>query len=743
MKKHILQLLLILLVLIIPFNISYAENNMIEQNEAKEENGIKVVNNYNEKNNQVTVQIISPVELKPTKPTWKYSSDRFSCTKVISENTTYTTPVEDINGKVTEVEIKVTEIRMPQLTYKYKYDENTNKVTVTIISDIELKPTKPTWKYSADHLSCTKVISENTTYTTPVEDKFGHVVNANIEVTGIIKTQLTTNYIYDEKTNKVTVEIISNVPLKKEAKPTWNYNAEQMKFTKVYTKNESYDTLVENKFGEVFIIGINVTQVRTAKITVSKVYDKVNNKVTVTLTSDIELKHTKITWNISDDHKVYTKEYTKNEAYPTYAEDIYGNVIKIDINVFEIDEKGPEVKVEYKFNIDGTVTIYLRANEPLLGSAKPTWDLTSETVFEKAYSEDNQDYNTVVKDIYGNATLVWIKFVKKIENISDTIKIGYIYTSNEEVIASIISTVGLQPGSKPTWNLSEDGKIYTKVYKENTVYTTTVVEVNGRVITVPIKISFFPIKYELGIYGQSGAKIRGIPGGSDLEYLKFGYGPNVVFLTFCVHGYEDGWAGDGGFLVDTANAFYNRLIQNQDYALAEKWTIYVLREVNPDGRRLGYTNNGPGRRTLYSKNGSGIDLNRCWPTESTYERFKDDRNYNGTSAWQAYEAEYLRDFLLSHKSQGGQTVLIDLHGWENQLIGDPGLCEYYRQQYPTCRTHNYGNYGSQYLIKWAKQNLGARTALVELPLARSYQQANAMGLTEKYITATLNMLRGI
>ena len=249
------------------------------------------------------------------------------------------------------------------------------------------------------------------------------------------------------------------------------------------------------------------------------------------------------------------------------------------------------------------------------------------------------------------------------------------------------------------------------------------------------------IERETITYGYSGAYLHGVSGGSELICYKYGDGPNVLFATFCVHGFEDSWDRDGEILVKTANDFYDRLIQEQDYSLAEKWTIYIFPEVNPDGRRLGTTKNGPGRTTLYSMVGKGIDINRSWQTGSSYERFTSDRNYNGTEGFQAYEARYLRDFILSHKTNNGQNVLIDFHGWENQLIGDESICKYYKEQYPSCRTTGYGRYGSQYIISWARLNIGAKVALVELPLANSMAEALSMKLPEKYITATLNYLR--
>ena len=251
------------------------------------------------------------------------------------------------------------------------------------------------------------------------------------------------------------------------------------------------------------------------------------------------------------------------------------------------------------------------------------------------------------------------------------------------------------------------------------------------------------IEYGTGEYGFSGAAKHGIAGGSTLRYYKYGSGPNVFFATFCVHGYEDSWSADGFILTCIADNLYNKLIAMQDASIADKWTIYIFPEVNPDGRRMGYTNNGPGRLTLYSQVGRGLDINRCWQTGSSYTRYTDSRNYNGTAGFQSYEASALRDFMLSHKSNSGQTVLVDLHGWENQLIGNEQIANYYKSYIPTCDTRNYGVYGNQYIVSWARQNLGAKATLVEFPKANNPEHVASMGLSDLFIYATLQMLREV
>ena len=380
----------------------------------------------------------------------------------------------------------------------------------------------------------------------------------------------------------------------------------------------------------------------------------------------------------------------------------------------------------------------MHSNEKL-GDTKKTWTLSEDEMTYSAIFRTDSDYNSSVQDIYGNSTNVYIKLKKKMSKHTGTdgsqIFVGYMYTSYNNVIVQITSNVALQ-NTKPTWKLENNQYTYTKTYIDDIDYSTSIVNVNGVTTNIPIVIDwFFKIIYESGTYGNSGAAINGISGGSGLEYLRFGNGPNVFFATFCVHGFEDGWARDGEVLVNIANNFYDRLKNDKDKVLAKKWSIYIFKEVNPDGRRLGYTNNGPGRTTLYSSIGRGIDINRSWQTGGSYKRYTDSRNYNGTAGFQAYEAGALRDFLLSHKSNGGQTVLVDLHGWENQLIGDSQIGNYYKRQYSSCSTRNYDNYGTQYLISWARQNLGAKATLVELPPYDT--DAN------KYINATLAMLREI
>ena len=261
------------------------------------------------------------------------------------------------------------------------------------------------------------------------------------------------------------------------------------------------------------------------------------------------------------------------------------------------------------------------------------------------------------------------------------------------------------------------------------------------------------ITFEIGTFGYSGLRVAGDSRGTNLKYYRFGDGPNVFFATFVVHGFEDHFGRDGTEISIIAENFINELRARNDSNLAKKWTIYIFPEINPDGRNYGWSHDGPGRTSLYSaaSGNKGIDINRCWSTN--FVPMYNDRNYTGSTPFNSYESRYLRDFLLSKKSTTGQTVLVDLHGWTTQVIGDGEICGYYKQKFPS---NSYtSSYGKGYLINWARSSLGAngrtaRSALIELPAygaggkkIMSHQDVVNSDYSRKYIDATLNMLKGI
>ena len=196
MKKIVKIFMLILFVSLIIDPCHYAIG-------VENENGIDVVYEYDSKSNQVTAKIISDIELQDTKPTWKLSNDKKTYTKVFSSNMSYSTPVQDKNGNVINVNINVTQVRVAKITMEYEYNKTTNTVVAKMVSDIELKDTKPTWKLSDDKKVYTKSFEANTNYSTAATDKFGNVINIKINITQVKVAEITMKYEYNEKTNTV------------------------------------------------------------------------------------------------------------------------------------------------------------------------------------------------------------------------------------------------------------------------------------------------------------------------------------------------------------------------------------------------------------------------------------------------------------------------------------------------------------------------------------------------------------
>lgn len=250
------------------------------------------------------------------------------------------------------------------------------------------------------------------------------------------------------------------------------------------------------------------------------------------------------------------------------------------------------------------------------------------------------------------------------------------------------------------------------------------------------------------VYGQTQK-------GRDMFYYKCGTGQNHLFLTFALHGWEDGvmadgtdYHGDGNVLLKIAKRFmqkFTNLSNSSLNTIKNNWTIYVFPGINLDGIVNGNSNNGFGR-CLYDK----LDPNRNWGgnfvANNENPRYKTSSNY-----FDAIELVNLRDCLRNNIGSG-KNVLIDVHGWYNQTVGSANLGEYYWNSMgiPSAR-HSY-SYGQGYLIAWAKNSptlsatssdypgLGAETCLVELAPTTNYSDVNIQNYGDQFFNGTVNLL---
>ena len=406
MKKIKICTMVAIIVISIISLISYAEDNkkLVITTEYK----------YESDNSKVEVIMHSNNPLQHTKPTWDLSDDKLLYTKKFDKNQIYITPVQDVYGNIENVEIKIEEIAKAKVTFSTQF--NTDGTVLGIIkSNIKMKKTKSTWNLSDDQLTYTKVLTADTQeYTTPVETIYGEIIIVKVKIEKH-DLDIKVEYKYNEIDNNVLVKIKSNNILEN-TKLTWNLSADKLEYTKVLDVNRIYTTPVQDIYGNIKDVNIEITKLKPV-ITTSYKYNASKNNVTVSMNSNVQLQHTKPTWNLSNDGLVYKKDFDLNQTYTTPVQDIYGNIAAVEIKITQIP---PIIKVTNVNNGDGTATVIMTSNQPL-ANTKPSWNLSEDKLKYTKVFNSNQEYETPVQDVYGNIVQVKIKVkVKGVVNIDET-----------------------------------------------------------------------------------------------------------------------------------------------------------------------------------------------------------------------------------------------------------------------------------------------------------------------------------
>lgn len=218
---------------------------------------------------------------------------------------------------------------------------------------------------------------------------------------------------------------------------------------------------------------------------INKKYNSTTNTVTVEAKSNEILAQTKPTWVLSADKKTYVKTYTQNGTYTTTFTDIYGNTSKETFTINEIDDKGPKITINQKYNSEtNTVTVEAISNETL-GKTKPTWTLRDDKItYVKEYNT-NGIYTTKFEDIYGNV----ISKTFTVNEVQSRYKIDKMYDVTTNTVKVTVANNYRMQATKPTWQLSENQTIYSKTYNLNGEYTTKFVDVDGNETSLSFTIS--------------------------------------------------------------------------------------------------------------------------------------------------------------------------------------------------------------------------------------------------------------
>lgn len=244
--------------------------------------------------------------------------------------------------------------------------------------------------------------------------------------------------------------------------------------------------------------------------------------------------------------------------------------------------------------------------------------------------------------------------------------------------------------------------------------------------------------------------------GQNMQVYKAGTGRKHLYLIFALHGWEDGHDpnfadgfhhGDGDMLIRICKKFVEKFENNDNFNDGEReqilndWSIYVYPGINLDGLVKGHTNDGYGRCLK-----NGLDPNRNWDTvDPAFIPNKTDvRNKTASTPFQAQELRALRDHLLASNTDTDKAILIDLHGWYNQIVGNYELGAIFENAMGLDPKRRGKTYGDGYLINWARKSdtLNAQSCLVELIESNDYSESRIEGtLSNQYYSAILNILR--
>ena len=195
--------------------------------------------------------------------------------------------------------------------------------------------------------------------------------------------------------------------------------------------------------------------------------------------------------------------------------------------------------------------------------------------------------------------------------------------------------------------------------------------------------------------------------GENLESYEIkGNGTNskVMFIEFGLHGYEDEYPKDAKVLIKLANNVIKYYANNPEKLM--DFTLVIVPCANPDGVLYGKNNYREDKKNAFGRcTAKGIDMNRD---------FKEDK-------YKAKETKALKKLLNKYKDR--IKINIDVHGWEDSVLGKKKLVEAFIK-YIGNKVNKTGQYGGNrgYIINYTRKVLKAYSALVEFKNSKSVNE---------------------
>ena len=465
------------------YNIAFAEITIIKAN--------VTYSTTTPTNQDVTVTIVTSQPMQEVGG-WVLSADKKSLTRIYKTNTSSKGETIDIrdsigNGPDEPVIVKITNIDKtpPTVNVKYSTTEPTNQNVIATITANETLQRPEGWTLSEDKKTLTKEYSANTSIDgekIDVKDSAGNSAQEEviIKITNIDKKAPETNIQYsttDPTNQNVIATITANEAIQNVE--GWNLSEDKKILTKEYSTNTSAEgekvvvkDLAGNSAEEEIIVKVTNIDKEVPKVSIRySITEPTNQNVIVTITANEALQNVD-GWNLSEDKKILTKEYTENtpeEGEKIEVKDLAGNSTEEEtiVKITNIDKIAPIAEVNYYPNssTDENVTVTIKANEPI--QEVEGWDLSEDkTTLAKIYV-NNKTEEIEIKDLVGNSQKVIVKITNIVRDMP-TVEIKYSTTSptNQNVTVTIRANKEIQ--NVNGWNLSEDKTTLTKEYTANT-----------------------------------------------------------------------------------------------------------------------------------------------------------------------------------------------------------------------------------------------------------------------------------
>ena len=246
------------------------------------------------------------------------------------------------------------------------------------------------------------------------------------------------------------------------------------------TLNETKDKVIINEGVEEATVTINggklsvydsnksILHIKVDKIPpeLKIAYDNTNltNKpVIATITSNEEIQEVE-GWQLGEDKKTLTKEYTQNTNELVTVKDLAGNESQINVNISNIDLESPKLEIKYSTaNLtNGVVTATIEANEEIQEVEGWTLEENNRTL-TKVYAKNTTE-KVSVEDLAGNNSEIDVN-IQNIDKDFPQIEIKYSTTksTNKNVTVTIISNEEIQ--EVEGWILEKDKKTLVKSCK--------------------------------------------------------------------------------------------------------------------------------------------------------------------------------------------------------------------------------------------------------------------------------------